>query len=408
MACPISKEHLIQLKVFTDLCIANPSILLLPDLSFMKSFIEHFGGNVSENKSSDSTSYSKFKPQPAEPNIPTSESQPESDDSDIELDMEGVVEPDTDAPQKMGNLTLQPTEEELAESQAKRSEAVSAFVEKDYDKAISLYTEAIVLNPQAALLYAKRGQLYLMLNKPNACIRDCDRALEINPDSAAAHKFRGRAYRLLGRWEEAANDLRLACKIDFDEQADEWLREVTPNARKIEEHKRKQERKKAEKIERERLERLRKAREEAKARDDNTRPSQTEAPTAGAGGGAGAAGMGDFYKFLNDPEVLQALKDPEVGEAFKDISANPANILKYQSNPKIMALIKRMASKFGGPGGMPAGMAGMPGMAGMAGMAGGMGGFSDMMGGMPDFGGTGAAPSDPTKPTYPADDVGLD
>lgn len=138
-------------------------------------------------------------------------------------------EPDSDAPQKMGNMTLQPTEEEIAESQAKRSEAVSAFVEKDYNKALSLYTEAIVLNPQAALLYAKRGQLFLILNKPNACIRDCDRALEINPDSAAAHKFRGRAYRLLGKWEEAANDLRLACKIDFDEQADEWLREVTPN-----------------------------------------------------------------------------------------------------------------------------------------------------------------------------------
>lgn len=139
------------------------------------------------------------------------------------------LEPDTDAPQKMGNLTLQPTEEEIAESQAKRSEAVSAFIEKDYEKAIELYTEAIILNPQASLLYAKRGQIFLLLNKPNACIRDCDRALELNPDSAAAHKFRGRANYLLGKFEEAANDLRLACKFDFDEQADEWLREVTPN-----------------------------------------------------------------------------------------------------------------------------------------------------------------------------------
>lgn len=139
------------------------------------------------------------------------------------------LEPDTDAPQKMGNLTLQPTEEEIAESQSKRSEAVSAFIEKDYEKAIELYTEAIILNPQAALLYAKRGQIFLLLNKPNACIRDCDRALELNPDSAAAHKFRGRANYLLGKFEEAANDLRLACKFDFDEQADEWLREVTPN-----------------------------------------------------------------------------------------------------------------------------------------------------------------------------------
>jgi len=79
------------------------------------------------------------------------------------------------------------------------------------------------------LLYAKRGQCFLKLNKPNACIRDCSRALQINPDNAAAYKFRGRAHRLLGHWEEAAQDLRNACKIDFDEQADEWLREVTPN-----------------------------------------------------------------------------------------------------------------------------------------------------------------------------------
>ena len=35
--------------------------------------------------------------------------------------------------------------------------------------------------------------------------------------------------RLLGNFLEAAKDLRLACKIDFDEQADEWLKEVTPN-----------------------------------------------------------------------------------------------------------------------------------------------------------------------------------
>ena len=36
-------------------------------------------------------------------------------------------------------------------------------------------------------------------------------------------------FRLLGHFVEAAKDLRLACKIDFDEVADEWLKEVTPN-----------------------------------------------------------------------------------------------------------------------------------------------------------------------------------
>lgn len=128
----------------------------------------------------------------------------------------------------MGDPTLEPTEENVVEAAAKRLEAVSAFTEKDYEKAIKLYTEAIELNPHVALVYAKRGQIYLLMEKSHACIRDCNRALELNPDSAAAHKFRGRAYQLLGKFEEAAKDLRLACKFDFDEQANEWLREVTP------------------------------------------------------------------------------------------------------------------------------------------------------------------------------------
>ena len=58
--------------------------------------------------------------------------------------------------------------------------------------------------------------------------------------------------------------------------------------------------------------------------------------------------------------------------AFKDIMSNPGNIMKYQGNPKVMALLQKMAGKMGG-GGMGGGMPGMGGMGGMPGM-GGMGG----------------------------------
>ena len=56
--------------------------------------------------------------------------------------------------------------------------------------------------------------------------QDCTRAIQLNPDNAAAYKWRGRAQRLLGNFAEAAKDLSTACKIDFDEQADEWLKQV--------------------------------------------------------------------------------------------------------------------------------------------------------------------------------------
>lgn len=69
--------------------------------------------------------------------------------------------------------------------------------------------------------------------------------------------------------------------------------------------------------------------------------------------------------------------------AFQDISTNPANMIKYQNNPKISAVIKKLATKFGG--GMPGGFGG---------------GFP---GGFPPSGGTGSAPR-----ATSGDDVGLD
>ena len=40
-------------------------------------------------------------------------------------------------------------------------------------------------------------------------------------------------------------------------------------------------------------------------------------------------------------------QDPEISAAFKDITTNPANMSKYASNPKIMALVAKLSGKFG-------------------------------------------------------------
>lgn len=141
-----------------------------------------------------------------------------------------ALEPDEDEAQPMGDPSKgELTEQEETQFSDKRSEALAAFSEGEWNKSIEIFTEAIILNPHNAVVFAKRGACFLKLKKPKACIRDCDRAIELNPDSAPAYKNRGRAHRLLGNFVEAARDLRQACKIDFDEQTDEWLKEVTPN-----------------------------------------------------------------------------------------------------------------------------------------------------------------------------------
>ena len=62
-------------------------------------------------------------------------------------------------------------------------------------KKILRYSMKYFIFYSSAAVYAKRGTCYLKTKRPNACIRDCDRAIKLNPDSAPAHKFRGRAHR---------------------------------------------------------------------------------------------------------------------------------------------------------------------------------------------------------------------
>ncbi|KAG5536273.1 hypothetical protein RHGRI_023899 [Rhododendron griersonianum] len=227
-------------------------------------------------------------------------------ESDVEVDNTDVVDPDYDPPQKVGNRrnyvdeydaaacfnlkqnhfyffplqmgdpSIEVTEENRDAAQISKSQAMdsisggklsvsccsniadlaigrattSVCVTGKLQEAIGHLTEAIMLNPSSAIL------VYTKLNKPNAAMRDADAALQINPDSAKGFKVRGMARAMLGQWEEAASDLRVASKLDYDEEIGVALKKVEPNAHKIEEHRRKYERLRKErelrKIERER------------------------------------------------------------------------------------------------------------------------------------------------------------
>ena len=75
-------------------------------------------------------------------------------------------------------------------------------------------------------MYAKRADAFLKMKKPNAAIRDANKALEMNPDSAKGLKIRGSAYRYLGEYEKAQADLALAQRIDYDDGIDEMQKFV--------------------------------------------------------------------------------------------------------------------------------------------------------------------------------------
>ncbi|EHB18045.1 Hsc70-interacting protein [Heterocephalus glaber] len=167
-----------------------------------------------------------------------------------------------------------------------------------------------------------------------------------------------------GPLRKADHDLALACKLDYDEDASAMLKEVQPRTQKIAEHRRKYEGKREEQEIKERIERVKKAQEEHERaqREEEAReqagiqygsfPGTGGMPGNFPGGmpgmGAGMAGVPGLSEILSDPEVLAAVQDPEVMVAFQDMAQNPANMSKYQSNPKVMNLISKLSATFGG------------------------------------------------------------
>ncbi|KFO36804.1 Hsc70-interacting protein [Fukomys damarensis] len=235
-----------ELQAFMKMCKQDPSILHTEEMRFLREWVESMGGKVPpathKAKSEGNIKEEKTDGTKTEENIKTDE--PSSEESDLEIDSEGVTETDTDAPQEMGDENVEVTEEMMDQANEKKGAAIDAVNDGELQKAIDLFTDATKLNPRLAILSAKRASVFIKLQKPNAALRDCDRATEIDPNSAQPYK-----------WRDAGNGSRMA-------------------------------------------------------------------------------GMPGLSEILSDPEVLAAMQDPEVMVAFRDVAQNPANMSKYQSNPK--------------------------------------------------------------------------
>ncbi|XP_020083052.1 TPR repeat-containing thioredoxin TDX isoform X2 [Ananas comosus] len=299
-----------QLQAFVAYCRSNPSALHHPSLSFFTDYLHSLGARIPPDPTpghmkmeSDSGTAAAEEDYVGEKFDRAAESAGDEDEiveSDLELDGgELVVPDDDDPPQKMGDPSVAVSDESRDAAQACKAKAIDAVSEGKLDEAVEHLSEAILLNPTSAILYATRASVFVKLKKPNAAIRDADEALQINPDSAKGYKSRGMAKAMLGRWEEAAKDLHLASKLDFDEEIDSVLKKVEPNVQKIEAHRRKYERlRKEREMKKAQLERQRR-RAEAEAAYERAKKEQTARSKASD-------------PEVNDPAAAAALQDGNV------------------------------------------------------------------------------------------------
>jgi tetratricopeptide (TPR) repeat protein len=92
--------------------------------------------------------------------------------------------------------------------------AQQANQDGDYDAAITLFTAAIRLKPDAPMAYLGRGRAYLRLKKLDMALHDLTVAIGLKPDLAQAHAERGRVHNQLGEYRPALDDFNEALRLN--------------------------------------------------------------------------------------------------------------------------------------------------------------------------------------------------
>ena len=99
-----------------------------------------------------------------------------------------------------------------AEAYYKRG--VAYYGKKDYDKAISEFTEVIRLKPNYAEAYYYRGYAYAHNGNYDRAISDLNEAIRLNPDDAVTYYLRGNVYEVKGNYDRAIADYESALRIN--------------------------------------------------------------------------------------------------------------------------------------------------------------------------------------------------
>jgi len=88
------------------------------------------------------------------------------------------------------------------------------FKAKEYEKALSYYSDAIAAKGNEAAAYSNRALCYINLNRFYEAKEDCDRAINLDPSFVKAYYRRAVALKNLLRIKQAIADYRTVCSLD--------------------------------------------------------------------------------------------------------------------------------------------------------------------------------------------------
>jgi tetratricopeptide (TPR) repeat protein len=115
---------------------------------------------------------------------------------------------------KNGETLWEHTLKTQESSRAYANRALLYKKEKNYEKALELYTKAVQINVADHESYNNRGNIYFELNKNEQAIAEYDKAISHKPDFYRAYDNRGAARARLGQFDLAYRDFEKAISLN--------------------------------------------------------------------------------------------------------------------------------------------------------------------------------------------------
>ena len=88
------------------------------------------------------------------------------------------------------------------------------FTSGKYKDSISLFTDALTIDPECEPVLLSRGSAYMREARMPEAIADFTRAITLNPGRERTYNLRGLAYANLGDYEKAVSDYTRAIQIN--------------------------------------------------------------------------------------------------------------------------------------------------------------------------------------------------
>ena len=103
---------------------------------------------------------------------------------------------------------------EFNETERIAHEAEKVFRAGELDRALGLFGEVLVRDPENVNAFLQRGAIHSMRKEYEAAITDFTRVIEHKPDHLWAYTSRGSAYNKLGKYDLAMSDFDLVLGMD--------------------------------------------------------------------------------------------------------------------------------------------------------------------------------------------------